>query len=233
MKYQAILFDMDGTLVPMDNEVFTKGYFQELAKKLSPLGLAPDKLIEVVWAGTKAMVMNDGSQPNDAVFWKLFSETTGQDAELYREASTQFYSGEFENARVYTQPNPLALPAVRAARETGAVVVCATNPLFPLVGQKTRLGWVSLSEGDFDYISSYETENYCKPNPAYYQEICRKIGVAPENCLMIGNDVREDMIAASSIGMDCILVTDTAIMNAEWNGRKSTFADLLTFLKTL
>jgi hydroxymethylpyrimidine pyrophosphatase-like HAD family hydrolase len=45
MNYKAILFDMDGTLVPMDNDVFTKGYFKELAKKLSPLGLAPDALI--------------------------------------------------------------------------------------------------------------------------------------------------------------------------------------------
>ena len=38
MNYKAILFDMDGTLVPMDNDVFTKGYFKELAKKLSDMG---------------------------------------------------------------------------------------------------------------------------------------------------------------------------------------------------
>ena len=60
MKYKAILFDLDGTLLPMDNNVFVKGYFKELAKKLSPIGLEPDKLIETVWAGTKAMVKNDG-----------------------------------------------------------------------------------------------------------------------------------------------------------------------------
>lgn len=30
MKYRAILFDMDGTLVPMDTQRFTKGYFQLL-----------------------------------------------------------------------------------------------------------------------------------------------------------------------------------------------------------
>ena len=30
MKYRAILFDMDGTLVPMDIQQFTKGCFQLL-----------------------------------------------------------------------------------------------------------------------------------------------------------------------------------------------------------
>ena len=58
-KYKAILFDMDGTLLPMDNEVFTKGYFKELAKKLSPIGLEPQKLVDSVWAGTKQMIKND------------------------------------------------------------------------------------------------------------------------------------------------------------------------------
>ena len=39
MKYQAILFDMDGTLVPMDIQRFTKGYFQLLFRKLPRHGL--------------------------------------------------------------------------------------------------------------------------------------------------------------------------------------------------
>ena len=33
---KTILFDLDGTLLPMDQEVFTKSYFAELAKKLAP-----------------------------------------------------------------------------------------------------------------------------------------------------------------------------------------------------
>ena len=38
MKSKAVLFDLDGTLLPMDQDAFTKGYFKLLAKKLSPHG---------------------------------------------------------------------------------------------------------------------------------------------------------------------------------------------------
>ena len=36
MKLKAVLFDLDGTLLPMDQNAFTKGYFKLLAKKLFP-----------------------------------------------------------------------------------------------------------------------------------------------------------------------------------------------------
>lgn len=43
---QMILFDLDGTLLPMDQEVFTKAYFQRLAAKLAPYGYEAGKLID-------------------------------------------------------------------------------------------------------------------------------------------------------------------------------------------
>ena len=44
-KIKAIFFDLDGTLLPMDQDVFIKAYFGALAKKLAPRGYAPDALI--------------------------------------------------------------------------------------------------------------------------------------------------------------------------------------------
>ena len=34
MKLTTILFDLDGTLLPMDNDEFTRGYFKLLAAKM-------------------------------------------------------------------------------------------------------------------------------------------------------------------------------------------------------
>ena len=50
---------------------------------------------------------------------------------------------------------------------------------------------------------------------------------------MIGNDVREDMQAASSVGMDCYLVTDCMILaeDFEWSGPTGTFKELIEYLK--
>lgn len=53
MKYKAVLFDLDGTLLPMDQDIFTKTYFGELVKKLVPLGYEPDSVVSAIWAGLK------------------------------------------------------------------------------------------------------------------------------------------------------------------------------------
>ncbi|MGN0621520.1 MAG: HAD family hydrolase [Porcipelethomonas sp.] len=235
MSYKAILFDMDGTLLPMDNDVFTKGYFKELAKKLCPLGIEAEKLISAVWAGTKAMVKNDGKNLNAEVFWNTFSNVTNTEAELFRTESDMFYTNEFAAAQKYTGDNPLAIDAVRLAREKGLKVVCASNPIFPLNGQLMRLSWVKLMPEDFDHITSYESESFCKPNPKYYTSICKKINVDPSDCLMIGNDEEEDMYAASSAGMDCYLVTGYEIKSKEhpWNGESGKFEQLIEKIKSI
>ena len=41
MKITTVLFDLDGTLLPMDNEEFTKAYFKLLAKNLLLTGMKP------------------------------------------------------------------------------------------------------------------------------------------------------------------------------------------------
>jgi len=46
-----------------------------------------------------------------------------------------------------------------------------------------------------------------KPNPHYYQEIMEIIKVVPEHCLMVGNDVEEDLVA-KTLGMQTFLVED-------------------------
>ena len=38
MKQKTVLFDLDGTLLPMDQDAFTKGYFTLLVQKLAPHG---------------------------------------------------------------------------------------------------------------------------------------------------------------------------------------------------
>ena len=48
LKLTTVLFDLDGTLLPMDRDVFVKDYFGRLARKLAPYGYEPKKLIEAV-----------------------------------------------------------------------------------------------------------------------------------------------------------------------------------------
>lgn len=234
-KYKAIFFDLDGTLLPLDQNTFTKVYFKELCGVLAKYGLPADKLIEAVWAGTKAMVKNDGSCKNEQCFWEVFRSLTGIASETVVAECDAFYTNEFHRARVVTGENPLAAEAVCLAHNDGRKVVLATNPLFPRVGQLTRLSWIGFSDSDFDHITSYESECWCKPSPEYYLSVCRCMGLQPEDCLMIGNDENEDMYAASLAGLDGYLVTDCLLPCAEhsWPGPRGTFKEMVEFLKTL
>lgn len=235
MKYQAILFDLDGTLLPLEMEGFAKVYFGALAKELADFGVPAEALVKAIWAGTKAMMKNDGSRLNTDAFWEVFTAVTGLDRAEVEPRCDRFYSGGFHAARAATAPNPLAVEAVRIAREKAEKVVLATNPLFPMQGQETRIGWLGLKKEDFDLITCYSTDRFCKPNPSYLLEVCRRIGVQPSACLMIGNDEREDMHCAAAVGMDSYLVTDCRIPCPEkpWTGPQGSFADMLAMLKSL
>lgn len=235
MKYQAILFDLDGTLLPMNLENFAKHYFGALSQVLAPFGVPAEALVKAIWGGTKAMMKNDGSRLNVDVFWDTFTALTGVARAEAEPLCDSFYSQGFHAARAATQPNALAVQAVRAAREKAEKVVLATNPLFPMQGQETRLSWLGLRPEDFDLVTCYSTDRFCKPNPAYFADVCRRIGVEPGRCLMIGNDDREDMYCARAAGMDAYLVTDCRIPQADapWEGPSGTFAEMLEMLKSL
>lgn len=235
IKYKAIFFDLDGTLLPMDMDKFMKAYFGELCKVLAKYGVPAEKLVEAVWAGTKAMVKNDGACKNELRFWDVFRELTGINSDTVVKECDEFYSKEFHKARAVTGDNPLAVQAVAEAHRGGRTVVLATNPLFPRVGQLSRISWIGLSEKDFALITSYESDRYCKPNPAYYLDICARLSLEPKDCLMIGNDETEDMYAASLAGMDGYLVTDCLIPSIDhpWNGPRGNFEQMLEYLKSL
>ena len=99
---KARLFDLDGTLLPMDQDEFTKGYFKLLAAKLAPYGYEPKTLIDTVWAGTAAMVKNTGVQTNEAAFWEMFSRTYGAEkTERDKPLFEEFYVGDFQRASVF------------------------------------------------------------------------------------------------------------------------------------
>ena len=71
----TILFDLDGTLLPMDQDVFVRDYFGHLAKKVAPFGYDPKDLPANLWKGVAAMVMNDGRCSNEEVFWNVFKKS--------------------------------------------------------------------------------------------------------------------------------------------------------------
>lgn len=210
MKIKAVLFDLDGTLLPMDQGVFAKAYFGGLAKRLAPLGYNPSKLIESIWQGSAAMVRNNGEKTNEEVFWNKFSEIYGKDVRADEPHFEAYYMEDFDSVKSVCGYNPEAKEVVAEIKSLGLRVALATNPLFPSIATEKRTKWAGLDISDFELVTTYENSRYCKPNPQYYKDILKRMNLLPCETLMVGNDVSEDMIA-ESLGMRVFLITDNLI----------------------
>ena len=232
MEIKNVLFDLDGTLLPMDMERFTNGYFQLLTEKMAPRGYDPNALIDAVWAGPAAWVKNDGSRLNEEAFWAKFAQAFGAEALADQPVFEAFYANEFQRARQFCGYDPLAAQAVEAVKASGRRVVLATNPIFPAAATRSRLSWAGLEPADFELVTTYENSRFCKPSVGYYRDILDRLGLRGEECLMVGNDMTEDTAAAEA-GMGVFLITSCLInkegkdLNAWPHGG---FDDLIRFV---
>ena len=209
-QIKAVLFDLDGTLLPMDQDEFTNGYFKLLTAKAAPRGYEPKALADAVWAGTAAMVRNDGSKSNEDAFWAEFARIYGPDALADKELFDAFYADEFTQAQALCGYAPGAADSVCRAKELGFRVALATNPIFPRSATLHRISWAGLQPADFELFTCYENSSLCKPNPAYFADVAARMGLGPEECLMVGNDATEDL-AATKAGMKVFLITDSLV----------------------
>lgn len=210
MSIKAILFDLDGTLLPMDQEKFLKAYIGGLAKAAEPHGYEPMTITSSILAGTAAMIKNNGEKTNEAVFWdamaKVYGEAVMEDIHIFDE----FYQTDFQKIKDVCGFTPQAATVVSKIKEKGLRVALATNPLFPTVATESRIRWAGLDPKDFEAFTTYETSKYSKPNLNYYNELLLELGVKPEECLMVGNDVADDMVV-TKLGMSVFLLTDCLI----------------------
>lgn len=205
---KTVLFDLDGTLLPMDMKEFERVYFKGLCRCVPEL--PPEKLIQCVWAGTRAMAENDGSQTNREAFAQTFTKLSGVDFFQSEDTFLQYYQTDFQNCVDACPITDASRQIVDELKGKGYRVAVATNPIFPEIATRSRLQWLGLDPEEFELVTHYENCCYAKPNPAYYQDICQRLAVPPQDCLMVGNDVNEDMIART-LGMSVFLVTDNLV----------------------
>ena len=235
MKITTVLFDLDGTLLPMDQDEFTKKYFKLLAAKIIPFGYDPEEIVNGIWAGTAAMVKNDGSRTNEEAFWERFAQTCGDKVLCDKALFEDFYANDFNRARQFCGFNEKSKQTVEYLKSKGIRVALATNPIFPLTATENRIEWAGCSPDDFEIYTTYENSRFCKPDPSYFKEVAEKLGTAPGECLMVGNDVEEDMIA-ETVGMKVFLLTDCMINKKNRDISvypHGGFSELLTYIDKL
>lgn len=230
----TFLFDLDGTLLPVDMNDFIRIYFKEVYFAFEDL-VSREKLNQSIWMSVQAVIKNKGKNTNEEVFMDNFCRLMNCSREDFIERFNTFYEKGFVKIKESVSDIPLIKESVKILKNKGYHIIIATNPIFPRKVVYKRIEWAGLNPEDFIYISSYENSHFCKPNLKFYEEILDKNNKSPKQCIMVGNDVEEDM-AASDLGMDTYLITNFLIhrnpgkINCTYMG---SYEDFYLFVKSV
>ncbi|MBN2200365.1 HAD family hydrolase [bacterium] len=196
---KAVLFDLDNTLVHFDESRFFDEYMRLLAPgfaDLWPVETFRRRLI----ASVRALLDNDGTDTNHDRFMNHFCAGIDVSPEMIQSRFLRFYRSDFHDLKRLVTVPAGNRRLIEELRRRSLMIVIASNPVWPLDVQNIRLGWAGLDGFPFDRITHSGNTHFCKPRMAYYSEICRELNLAPESCLMVGNDPVNDMVVAE-IGM--------------------------------
>lgn len=197
----TLLFDLDGTLLGNDIEEFLRHYFPAVTAKVAGM-VDPERFLRQLLASTREMVDNvDPSVTNADAFAASFYPALGLERSAAEQVFADFYAREFPKLRVHTHARPGARRVLDAAVRKGYGLVLATNPVFPLAAIEERMRWAGIDGHPWALVTSYEQMHFCKPQPGYYEEILRLTGRTARECMMVGNDVEEDVTVPRRLGM--------------------------------
>ncbi|HPT89726.1 MAG TPA: HAD hydrolase-like protein, partial [Bacilli bacterium] len=156
MMIKTIFFDLDGTLLPLDQDEFIRVYFYELGKFLDKKNYPKELIIKAVYLAIEAMFKNDGQITNEEVFAKVFTSITKLEYSLLENEFINFYETNFENVKITSKQSPYVKQIIQIVKEKGYKLILATNPLFPKIATYKRINWAGLSPLDFSYITTFE-----------------------------------------------------------------------------
>lgn len=229
-RTRAVLFDLDGTLLPMDLDAFIASYFGAIGVYVRDKGFDVNAFSAAFAQGMKTMAHHDPSITNCQAFWDEFFRTVDSDACDWQNELMKFYTERFPQVGKDVVPNPASARALETLAAKGYPLVLATMPYFPLVAVEERLGWAGIDPSMFARITYYENSRAAKPGSFYCAEQFVACGVESDEVLMVGNNTVEDGSFAE-VGTPLFLVTDWLLnpngadMDKLAHGTMEEFAD--------
>lgn len=206
----TLLLDLDDTLLDFKMDDFVPDYFQALGNALGK-HVPAEKMLKYLMQGTQSMMLADS--PEDTLsetFGRDFYPNLGVERNILDLEIAHFYDEVFPTLAYHSKVRPEAVELVEWAFTQGYRVAIATNPLFPQQAIYHRLRWANLApeKYPFDLISSFESFHFSKPNPAFLGEVLGRMGWPEGPTLMVGNDPRNDLLAAQGLGLPMFWITD-------------------------
>ena len=184
---KAVLFDLDGTLIDSAPDLGAAADKMRTDRGLASYPL--ERYRPMAGAGARGMLgVAFGITPESAEFDALREEffVTYEHRMLL---NTQVFDG---------------IPAlIEALRERGLLWGVVTNKSMRFTDPLTRAIPLFASAGA---VVSGDTTSFSKPHPEPLHEAARRLGVASEACIYVGDDER-DIIAGRAAGMKTVAAT--------------------------
>lgn len=212
---RALLLDLDDTLLRNSMKDFLPNYFDALTAAVSPY-MAAEPFLDALHHAVQQMIANtDLLQSNESIFWQAFEPLLRVNRATLQPVLDRFYEESFPTLVGITAPVVGSQALLDAAKAAGWKIAIATNPLFPRLALQHRIKWAGLDENDIDLITSYQNMTSTKPHPSYFAQIANMLGVAPQDCVMAGNHLANDLVGAAAIGMKTFWVDTYPVADAD------------------
>ncbi len=184
---QAVLFDLDGTLIDSEPDLAAAADALRVARGLDSLPLAQYR--PMAGAGARGMLgVAFGMTPEHPEFNALREEFFCN-YERCMTLRTQIFDGVPELLQVF-EAREISWGVVTNKAERFTLPLTRAIPMFKTAGA----------------IVSGDTTAHAKPHPEPLLEAARRLGVAASRCVYVGDDER-DIVAGLAAGMVTVAVT--------------------------
>jgi putative hydrolase of the HAD superfamily len=197
MRYDAVIFDLFGTLVPTFEGPLYERCIREMA---AAVGIAAADMERLWLEGQTVLRRSTGGYPSQAACIREICGRLGLTPT--QEAVRRAVDARRRLVRRSLVPRPDAVDTLQrlgeAALKRGMMSVCSREvpelwpgtPMAPLV--------------DAALFSC--TEGLTKPDPRFYGRACERLGVPPRRCLYVGDGPGDELNGARRVGMDAVLI---------------------------
>ena len=213
---KAVLLDLDNTLLRNPErqwaETFSRGwdrYFEDTR------GIMTASVALRSAFGRLKQNDDDCLSNTEAIKQELATRLPLPRGELER-ALDEFYAGPYHCFRETTAPITGSRELVEELLNQGLLVAIATNPLFPEQATHARIAWADLGDyiSEFAFVTNSDRMHYAKPNPVYFAETIARVGVEPDEALVIGDSPTHDIEAAEALGIHAWQVSEDSALSA-------------------
>lgn len=230
--YQAIIFDLDGTLRESDPH-----FMDALHQCLFDLDIRVDSFqwrlterwVHEYWAQSTELIKDVEQYGSDGIWtrfiYRLMEHVGHPPASEEAESFGQYVRDNFQPRSALT---PGAIETLDALKATGATLGLLSNRREAFTDELMELGIAHY----FDFTLAAGEIGIWKPRPEIFLEgLLRAGGVSPDAALYIGDNYYADILGARNAGIDAVLIDWRRVFTDVRGPRFESLVEVLGYLE--